>query len=68
MPEDQPGKRAPQMPPDPFSAAHMGHIAILEMYRGLRRTGGGMIEAAVIVGGILAVMGEAGQNKGNGNA
>ena len=62
MPDDQPGQQAPKMPPDPFTAAHMGHIAILEMYRGLRSTGAGMIEAAVIVGGILAVMGKAGES------
>lgn len=64
MPEDQPGPRVPRMPDDPFSPTDMGHVAVLEMYRGLRRAGAGMVEAAIIIGGMLAAQGEAGQNKG----
>ncbi len=65
MPDDQPEPQAPKPPPlDPFSPMHVGHVAMLEMYRGLRRAGAGMVEAAIMMGGILVAQGEAGNNKG----
>jgi hypothetical protein len=43
-------------PPDPFLPEDVGSIAIVSLYRGLRRAGLSMVEAAVLVGAQTVMM------------
>ena len=45
----------PDQPADPFLPGDVGSIAVMTVYRGLRRAGAGMVEAALIVGAQIAV-------------
>ena len=42
-------------PADPFLPGDVGSIAVVTIYRGLRRAGAGMVEAALIVGAQVAI-------------
>jgi hypothetical protein len=64
MPDDEPGKQAPGAPADPFGPMHVGCVAVLEMFRGYRRAGGGMVESAVLVAALIRVNAEAGPQNG----
>ena len=45
----------PDQPADPFLPGDVGSIAVVTIYRGLRRAGAGMVEAALIVGAQVAI-------------
>ena len=45
----------PDQPADPFLPGDVGSIAVVTIYRGLRRAGAGMVEAAMIVGAQVAI-------------
>ena len=42
-------------PADPFLPGDVGSIAVVTIFRGLRRAGAGMVEAALIVGAQIAI-------------
>ena len=42
-------------PTDPFLPGDVGSIAVVTIFRGLRRAGAGMVEAALIVGAQVAI-------------
>jgi hypothetical protein len=48
-------------PPDPFGPMHAGAVTMLECFRSYRRAGAGWLEAAFILGGVLACAAAAGQ-------
>ncbi len=45
----------PDQPADPFLPGDVGAIAIVTLFRSLRRAGAGMVEAAVIVAAQVAM-------------
>lgn len=45
----------PDQPADPFLPGDVGSIAVMAIFRGLRRAGAGMVEAALIVAAQVAV-------------
>lgn len=45
----------PDQPADPFLPGDIGSIAVVTLYRGLVRAGGGMVGSALIVGAITAM-------------
>ena len=51
------------MPADPFAPMDAGGVAVIAMFRALRRGGGSLIEAALIVGANMAVNGLIAQAK-----
>ena len=64
MPDDEPSQQAP--PADPFGPLHVGCVQALELFRGLRAAGAGLVEAAILTGGIIATSGPAASDKGTG--
>lgn len=52
MPDDsQP--EASTTPADPFSAMHVGAVAMLEMFRSYRKAGASMLEATCLIAAML---------------
>lgn len=59
-----PGRASASPPPDPFQPMYAGYVQVLELFRGLRLAGAGLVEAALLTGGIIATNGPAGNDTG----